>query len=88
MTTSEKEEYHRRVEGIALQYGFTYSHRGCPCSGAQLIYTAFHGKNRYELNVWHARGEWRLLQNKTKVAEGTTPEYLQAKIEELWDLDN
>lgn len=88
MTASEKEEYKRAIEGTAATYGFKFSRHGCMCSGGQLIYTASNGSHRYELNVWHARGFWHLYQGKTKIGFGTSPEALQTKIQQLWDLDN
>lgn len=72
---------------IAVQYGFTFDHIGCPCSGSPKVYKAMRGTTPCLLTLWERRGVWKLVMNGYTVANGNAAN-LQSKLNEIWDSSN
>lgn len=60
------------MPSVAEQYGYKFSHKGCPCNGLPHYYKkqAADGGNM-ELALFPKRGIYRLYKNNSKVAFGT-----------------
>ena len=64
---------------IVLKYGFTYSRRGCSCSGSPYIYR----RETYEITIYERRGLFVLTNRNTTIAKGKENE-LEQKLKEIW----
>ena len=70
---------------IAQQLGFTYSRKGCPCSGTPLVYTRLVDGTTYTLTLWERRNAWRLTAKGCVLAIGNT-DNMTEKINHIFNL--
>lgn len=67
------------MKELVLKYGFTYSRRGCSCSGSPYIYR----NGSYEITIYERRGLFILTNRNTTIAKGKENE-LEQKLKEIW----
>lgn len=77
---------HGRMIDQAINLGFVYSRRGCPCNGTPRIYTANIQNHVYTLTIWEKRNVWRLAGKGGCVVASGNKDNLTTKIQEIWDL--
>lgn len=68
---------------VAEAAGYTFSHKGCPCSGLPLIYRKESQEGRLELTIYVKRAAWRLTRNHYIIDKGTE-NVLQEHLQQ-WD---
>lgn len=60
------------LEQIAIDNGYTFSHKGCPCSGTPLVYRKTSPDGNMELSLYIRRGVWTLKRNHYIIDRGTS----------------
>ena len=71
----------------AVELGFEYAHKGCPCVGSPSVYHKIHDGKMYVLTIYDRRTEpvWKLTCSQLVVERGRQNE-LTSKIKAIWDL--
>lgn len=74
-----KNEYKQACEAVILARGFKSCGQGCPCNGSPYIYR----RDRCEIDVWAARGLWKLFVRGSTHATGTSISDLHNQLNNL-----
>lgn len=77
---------HGRMIDQAINLGFVFSRRGCPCNGTPRIYTRSIHNNVYTLTIWDKKNVWRLNSKGGYTIASGNKDNLTTKIQEIWDL--
>jgi hypothetical protein len=76
---------HGRMIDQAINLGFVYSRRGCPCNGTPRIYRAVVQKSVYTLTIWEKKNAWKLAGSGGHIIASGNKDNLTTKIQEIWD---
>lgn len=71
------------MKNIAVELGFEFNRKGCPCNGSPDIYKKAINNKQYTLTIWERRDYWTLKVSGFQVAWGEK-ENMKSKILEIW----
>lgn len=69
---------------VAVELGYTFVRKGCPCMGNNQIYKRESKRGgHYELHIWPIKGIWRLIKANSLLDKGNVTDAKEKLIK--WD---